>query len=181
MTVKSNPSETSTERDKTRKIRTEEWGTLNPSVDWKLRQGTQVRRFLNFLEKVSLILEKPVVWEDQKPVFNPRYHSGTITVLSLAIILLTGIYLTFFYQQFDFEASYNVTARIDANIIGRVMRAMHRYTSGAAVIFALLHGWRTFSQDRFRVPRWLAWVLGVVMVVFFRAMGVFIVINDSPS
>jgi NAD-dependent dihydropyrimidine dehydrogenase PreA subunit len=49
---------------------------------------------------------------------------------------------------------------------------MHRYASDAAVIFGLLHGWRTFFQDRFRGPRWLAWVTGVGMAVVVWAIGI---------
>ena len=49
---------------------------------------------------------------------------------------------------------------------------MHRYASDAAVIFGLLHGWRTFFQDRFRGPRWLAWVTGVGMAVVTWFIGI---------
>jgi ferredoxin/coenzyme F420-reducing hydrogenase delta subunit len=40
------------------------------------------------------------------------------------------------------------------------------------VIFALLHGWRTFFQDRFRGPRWLAWISGILMAAFFWLIGI---------
>ena len=144
---------------------------LNPSVDWKARLNSPSRRLLNFFENISLRFEAPINWLINDPRFNPLYHTGTITIFLLVVILFTGIYLTMFYP-FGFAISYNAVSEIEANFIGRIIRAMHRYASDAAVIFALLHGWRTFFQDRFRGPRWLAWVTGVGMAVVTWFIGI---------
>ena len=143
----------------------------NPSVDWDARLNSPSRRLLNFFEGISLRLEAPLNWLINDPRFNPLYHTGTITIFLLVVILLTGIYLTMFYP-FGFSISYQAVSKIEANFIGRIMRAMHRYASDAAVIFALLHGWRTFFQDRFRGPRWLAWITGVGMAVVVWVIGI---------
>ena len=143
----------------------------NPSVDWDARLNSPSRRLLNFFEGISLRLEAPINWLINDPRFNPLYHTGTITIFLLVVILLTGIYLTMFYP-FGFSISYQAVSRIEANFIGRIMRAMHRYASDAAVIFALLHGWRTFFQDRFRGPRWLAWITGVGMAFVVWVIGI---------
>lgn len=144
---------------------------LNQSVDWDLRQGPFIRRSLNVLEKISLAIERPLAWLLRKPAFNPLYHTGTITTFLLLVILATGTYLTFFYQ-FGFESSYQAVSAIEANLVGRIMRAIHRYASGGAVIAALLHGWRTLFQDRFRGPRWLAWVTGIGMAALVWFIGI---------
>lgn len=143
----------------------------NPSVDWNSRFNSPSRKLLNFFESISLRLEAPINWLINDPRFNPLYHTGTITIFLLVVILLTGIYLTMFYP-FGFTFSYHAVSDIEGNFIGRIIRAMHRYASDAAVIFALLHGWRTFFQDRFRGPRWLAWVTGVGMAVVVWAIGI---------
>ena len=140
------------------------------TVDWALRQGNPVRRTLNRLERLSLALERPIVRLVRSPEWNPLYHTGTITLFALLIILVTGVYLTLFYQ-FGFDESYRAVARMEANLLGRFMRALHRYASVLAVIAALLHGWRTFFMDRFRGPRWLAWTSGVVLMVFLWGAG----------
>ena len=106
----------------------------------------------------------------RSPQWNPLYHTGTITLFALLIILVTGIYLTLFFQ-FGFDKSYQAVAKMEANLLGRFMRALHRYASVLAVIAALLHGWRTFFMDRFRGPRWLAWTTGIVLVVFVWGAG----------
>ncbi|GJQ36277.1 MAG: hypothetical protein JETCAE01_22870 [Anaerolineaceae bacterium] len=143
----------------------------NPSVDWKTRLDSPSRKLIRFLEGISLRLESPLSRLIRDPRFNPLFHTGTITIFLLVVILLTGIYLTMFYP-FGFTISYKAVASMEANAISRIIRAMHRYASDAAVIFALLHGWRTFFQDRFRGPRWLAWVTGVGMAVVVWFIGI---------
>lgn len=140
------------------------------TIDWPLRQANPVRRTLNRLERISLAVERPIVRWVRAPQWNPLYHTGTITLFALLIILVTGIYLTLFFQ-FGFDESYQAVASIESNLLGRFMRALHRYASVLAVVAALLHGWRTFFMDRFRGPRWLAWTTGVVLVVFIWGAG----------
>lgn len=142
----------------------------NTGVDWRLRQGGAARRLLRGLERFSLALERPLARLARHPQWNPLYHTGPITVFLLLVIGLTGVYLTLFYP-FGFSASYQAVAGIESNLLGRTMRALHRYASGAAVIFALLHGWRTFFQDRFRGPRWPAWLTGVLMMPVVWIIG----------
>jgi len=143
----------------------------NSSINWKERQNNLVRRALNLLERANLALEGPVGRLVKDPRYNPFYHTGTISVFLLLVILVTGVYLSLFYP-FGFDIAYQTVARVEANPIGRIMRALHRYASAAALITALLHGWRTLFMDRFRGPRWLAWVTGVVMVAAVWAAGI---------
>ena len=64
-----------------------------------------MKRFLRTLERISLAVERPLARLVRDPRFNPLYHTGTITVFLLLIILVTGVYLTMFYQ-FGFAGSY---------------------------------------------------------------------------
>ena len=54
------------------------------------------------LERLSLAVERPIVRWVRSPQWNPLYHTGTITLFALLIILVTGIYLTLFFQ-FGFD------------------------------------------------------------------------------
>ncbi len=140
------------------------------TIDWPLRQSNPIRRTLNRLERLSLAAERPIVRWVRSPQWNPLYHTGTITLFALLIILVSGVYLTLFFQ-FGFDESYQAVASMESNLLGRFMRALHRYASVLAVIAALLHGWRTFFMDRFRGPRWLAWTSGVVLMLFLWGAG----------
>lgn len=134
------------------------------------RRG-RVRNGLRRAEKWTHVVERPVAKVVGSGRLNPMYHTGTISVLLLGIVIVTGIYLTMWFQ-FGFTDSYESVARLESNFIGRFMRAAHRYASVALVITSLLHGWRRFVQDRFRGARWLAWVSGIWMVALVWIAGV---------
>ncbi|MCA9976774.1 MAG: hydrogenase iron-sulfur subunit [Anaerolineales bacterium] len=128
-------------------------------------------RWSVLLEKVALFVERPVNKLIGTPQLNPFYHTGTIATFLLVIIGLTGLYLFLFFQ-YGFDASYEAVARMEGQLIARLMRAIHRYASGALVITTLLHAYRTLFMERFRGARWLAWVSGFVMTLLVWGAGV---------
>ena len=144
---------------------------LQPAIDWEARQGGRVKRWLTRFERWSLVVERLVGRLIRDRNLNPLYHTGTITVFLLVLLLVTGIYLTLFYQ-FGFEATYEAVAGMEENPLSRVIRAIHRYASAATLITAVIHAWRTFFMDRFRGARWVAWVTGVVSVTLVWLAGV---------
>ena len=147
-----------------------------PDVDGPRRIQTprangRVQNALGSAEKWTHVFERPVTRVVGSGSLNPMYHTGTISVLLLVIIVVTGIYLTMWFQ-FGFDDSYAAVARLESNFVGRFMRAVHRYASVALVVTSLLHGWRRLIQDRFRGARWVAWVSGVWMVALVWVIGV---------
>lgn len=132
---------------------------------WK-RRG----RALLFVERLFLLIEKPIARVVGSGLLNPLYATGPVAVLLLIILGVTGLYVTFFYD-FSFEASYPAVARMNHLLISRFMRAIHRYASDIFLITVLIHALRTFFTDRFRRPYWLAWVTGVVMLAIGLVAG----------
>ncbi|MDJ0791750.1 MAG: 4Fe-4S binding protein [Acidimicrobiia bacterium] len=120
---------------------------------------------------MTLRVERPVNRALGTASLNPLHHTGTLAVLFFVVVSITGIYLTAFFS-YGFVESYDAVARLEANLMGRFMRALHRYGSVALVIVTVLHGWRAFVQDRFRGARWLAWVTGIVMLAMLWVIGV---------
>ena len=132
----------------------------------------QRARWSIFLERIALAVEKPANRLIGTSQLNPFYHTGTIATLLLAVVAVTGFFLFLFFQ-YGFDASYNaVLTRIETPFIARTVRAIHRYASGALVITTLLHAYRTLFMERFRGPRWLAWVTGIVMTLLLWFAGV---------
>ncbi|MEI6290705.1 MAG: hydrogenase iron-sulfur subunit [Chloroflexota bacterium] len=126
---------------------------------------------LIWLERLSLPVEKLFTGLGGTYQLNPFYHTGTLSVFLWLIVGLTGMYLSLFYQ-FGFDAAYASIAKMESQLIAHVIRAIHRYASGSAVIVTLLHGYRLLFMDRFRGPRWLAWISGVVMALLLWVDGV---------
>lgn len=100
---------------------------------------------------------------------NPLYMSGTLAVVSLAVVLVTGVYLLLYYR---IGAPYASVARLTDQVwAGRWIRSLHRYASDAAVLAAALHALRLFVQARSWGPRALAWVSGLVLLFIVFVCG----------
>jgi quinol-cytochrome oxidoreductase complex cytochrome b subunit/coenzyme F420-reducing hydrogenase delta subunit len=99
------------------------------------------------------------------PPLNPLYHTGTIAVFSLAVALVTGVYLFLFYRVGTDAAHQSIEGIMAQPLgIGALMRSLHRYSSDAAMLAAVLHGLKMFLNDRFWGARWIGWVSGLSLV-----------------
>lgn len=110
--------------------------------------------------------------------FNPLYQSGTIVVLLLVVLVVTGLYLLLYYR---IGAPYASVERIQDQVwAGRWVRALHRYASDLAVVAIAVHAVRMFLRGRSWGARALAWItgLGLVALFFFIAMTGFVMVWD---
>jgi ferredoxin len=110
--------------------------------------------------------------------YNPLYQSGTIAVLLLVVLLVTGLYLLLFYR---IGAPYDSVARIQDQVWGgRWIRGLHRYASDAAVVAIFVHALRMGLRRRTWGPRALAWISGLALfgLFFFIAMTGFVMVWD---
>lgn len=110
--------------------------------------------------------------------YNPLYHSGAMVVALFVVLLVTGVYLLFFYH---ISAPYPSIVAIDQHVwLGRWMRGVHRYASDAAVVAAVFHALRMLIQGRSWGPRTLAWVSGLVLLgsVFLCGWTGFVMVWD---
>jgi ferredoxin len=140
--------------------------TPSPS-GWQPRPGGLLR----LIERIALAVERRFQRLTGAAQLNPFYHSGTLAVLLWVLVAASGLYLTLFYQ-YGFDAAYRSLTRIEASLVSRTIRSLHRYGSDLAVIFTVLHGLRLLFQGRFRGPRWLAWVAGIGMAPLLWLVGV---------
>ncbi|MEZ5377685.1 MAG: hydrogenase iron-sulfur subunit [Acidimicrobiales bacterium] len=128
-------------------------------------------RITESLERVSLKAERPVRSAVRSQRFNPLPHAGTISVVLLAVVIVTGLYLTLFYQ-FGFEASYRAVSRMEDHPIQRVARSIHRFASAGMVLTTVVHAWRIFVASRFSGPRSARWLTGLAALILVWLAGV---------
>lgn len=101
--------------------------------------------------------------------WNPLYQSGALALVCLAVLLVTGLYLIFFYR---IGTPYESMVRIDAQFWGgRWIRSLHRYAADATVVAVVVHALRMFCQGRSWGPRALAWISGVFLVFLLYVCG----------
>jgi len=96
-------------------------------------------------------LRRPLAWADAATnrlygwEHSPLYHSGVIAAALFAIVIVTGLYLLFFYR---IGAPYESVARITNHIwLGQWSRSLHRYASDGAIVFAVIHAVRNPGQS----------------------------------
>lgn len=142
-------------------------GTNQSLQNWRRKQSG----WAHALERVALAIEKPINLLIGNNRLNPLYHTGPIAIFLLMVVAGTGIYLFLFFH-YGFDASYEAVVNFNSQFIARMMRAVHRYASGALVITTLLHAYRTLFMERFRGPRWLAWITGIVLTGIIWLAGV---------
>jgi ubiquinol-cytochrome c reductase cytochrome b subunit len=113
---------------------------------------------------------------------------GEVALYSFIVILLTGTFLTFFFQAsmaevtydgtylplkgIDMSAAMNSTLHISFDIRGGLlMRQVHHWAALLFVASIGLHMLRIFFTGAFRKPRELNWVIGFVLFILAMAEG----------
>jgi ubiquinol-cytochrome c reductase cytochrome b subunit len=113
---------------------------------------------------------------------------GEVALYSFIVILLTGTFLTFFFQAsmaevtydgtylplkgIDMSAAMNSTLHISFDIRGGLlMRQVHHWAALLFVASIGLHMLRIFFTGAFRKPRELNWFIGFVLFVLAMAEG----------
>src|SRR5687768_9193167 len=114
---------------------------------------------------------------------------GEIALYSFLILLLSGTYLTFFFdasmREVVYEGSYaplrgvEMSAAYDSALQlsfdvrgGLFMRQLHHWAALLFVASIVVHLLRIFFTGAFRRPRETNWLIGVVMLVLALLMGV---------
>jgi ubiquinol-cytochrome c reductase cytochrome b subunit len=114
---------------------------------------------------------------------------GEIALYAFVILLLSGTYLTFFFdasmREVVYEGSYaplrgvEMSAAYDSALGlsfdvrgGLFMRQLHHWSALLFVAAIVVHLMRIFFTGAFRRPRETNWLIGVVMLVLALLMGV---------
>jgi len=139
--------------------------TADAPVTMPLPKGRLLERLaLRLLAPADALMNRLYTWR-----YNPLYHSGAIVTVLFLVVLLTGLYLIFFYK---ISAPYESIERITDQVwLGRWIRSLHRYASDAVVVAALVHAFRVFAQGRTWGPRALAWFSGLILLFLSLVCG----------
>ncbi len=115
---------------------------------------------------------------------------GEIAMYCLVILIVTGLYLTFFFVPASEEIIYDgayaplrgvsmtqaYASTLDISFevrAGLVMRQMHHWAALVFVAAIVVHLCRVFFTGAFRRPRELNWIVGVTLLVLAIGNGFF--------
>ncbi len=132
----------------------------------------------------------PVVRKALAKVFPDHWSFmlGEIALYSFVALVLTGVYLTFFFDPSSADrvyqgsyapldgsttsAAYASTVRLSWDVRGGLMiRQTHHWAALIFVAAIVVHLTRIFFTGAFRRPRELNWLVGVTMLVLALANG----------
>ncbi|TFV65225.1 UNVERIFIED_ORG: ubiquinol-cytochrome c reductase cytochrome b subunit [Bacillus sp. AZ43] len=114
---------------------------------------------------------------------------GEIALYAFVVLLLSGTYLTFFFDAsmrevvydgsyaplrgVEMSAAYDSTLNLSFDVRGGLfMRQLHHWAALLFVASIVVHLLRIFFTGAFRRPRETNWLIGVVMLVLALLMGV---------
>ena len=152
-----------------------EWAVIVPRV---LRWFDQRLGAASFAKK-SLRKVFPDHWS---------FMLGEVALYSFLILVITGVFLTFFYIPAVNEVVYNGPYRpLDGHSVSAAYQSVMRisFEVRAGLVFRQIHHWaalimtgavvfhamRVFFTGAFRKPRDLNWVFGVLLLVLTLAIG----------
>ncbi|OEU87332.1 ubiquinol-cytochrome c reductase cytochrome b subunit [Streptomyces abyssalis] len=113
---------------------------------------------------------------------------GELALYSLVLLILTGVFLTFFFHPGELEIrytgsygpmrgqlvseAYDSTLRISFDVRGGLLiRQVHHWAALVFVTAIGVHMMRVFFTGAFRKPREINWVVGVTLFVLAVAEG----------
>jgi len=101
--------------------------------------------------------------------FNIWYFFGSLALFVLVMQLVTGIFLTMFYQPGELTSFDSVEYIMREVDFGWLIRYLHSTGASAFFIVVYLHMFRAFLYGSYRAPRELLWLIG--MLVYLALMA----------
>ncbi len=103
--------------------------------------------------------------------FNPLYYTGGLSNLFLLVLVLSGIFLFFYYEASLSSAFASVRYLTEGVPYGGVIRGVHRYSADGFIVAILLHLFRNWFTDRHLFSRDNPWISGMFLLLFAGFIG----------
>ena len=105
------------------------------------------------------------------PKYNPFYYLGAIAIFFLWLLLVSGIYLFYFYSIGEPYESVKRITEVQW-YAGGIMRSVHRYAADGLIFTGILHLIHVLFTDRYRYWQWVAWVSGIAFLIAIWVTGI---------
>ena len=93
------------------------------------------------------------------------FVTGSILLMLLAVQLITGVVLTFYYvpsPEFAYDSVRYIMERVT---FGPVLRGLHFFGASFIVVAAVIHMLRVVALGSYKKPREVTWITGVVLLL----------------
>jgi quinol-cytochrome oxidoreductase complex cytochrome b subunit len=140
--------------------RSDFWRSMfrHPSLDTP--RGRALQSFSNFFLHLY-----PVKIPARVLRIRYSFRLGFIAAVLFGILVVTGVYLMFFYTP-AVGSAYGDMQTLKTGVgFGQLVRNVHRWSAHLMVLVVFLHLVRTFFAGAYKRPREFNWVIGVVLLM----------------
>jgi quinol-cytochrome oxidoreductase complex cytochrome b subunit len=140
--------------------RSEVWRSMfrHPQLDTP--RGRALQSFSNFFLHVY-----PVKIPARVLRLRYSFRLGFIAAVLFGILVVTGVYLMFFYTPSP-TAAYGDMQHLKTGVgFGQLVRNAHRWSAHLMVLVIVLHLVRVFYAGAYKRPREFNWVIGVMLLL----------------
>ena len=113
----------------------------------------------------------PVKVRRKEITFRYTWFLGIISLTLFASLIVSGLYLMFFYVPSPNSAYGNIQSLQTEIAFGQYIRNVHRWSAHLMVLAVAAHMARVFYRGAYKPPREFNWVIGVVLLVLTLLMS----------
>jgi quinol-cytochrome oxidoreductase complex cytochrome b subunit len=107
----------------------------------------------------------PVKVRRRELYFNYSWYLGVVSTVLLVSLVVSGIYLMFFYVPSPINAYGDIQTLQTEVAFGQFIRNVHRWGAHLMVLAVAAHMARVFYRGAYKSPREFNWTIGVVLLV----------------
>jgi len=107
----------------------------------------------------------PVKIRRRELSFKFSWYLGVISTVLLGSLVVSGIYLMFFYVPSPNQAYTDIQTLQTEVTFGQYIRNVHRWSAHLMVLAVAMHMARVFYRGAYKAPRQFNWVIGVILLV----------------
>lgn len=120
------------------------------------------------LDELRAVAEKKEVPVHKHSVW---YYMGGITLMYIAIQVITGILLMVYYVP-ALDSAHASILKLNSKVeFGWFIRSLHSWGANLMIFFVILHLFSTYFMKAYRRPRELTWFSGMALLVISLAFG----------
>jgi menaquinol-cytochrome c reductase cytochrome b subunit len=113
----------------------------------------------------------PVKVRRSEIAFRYSWYLGVISTVLLGSLVISGLYLMFFYVPSPNQAYANIQTIQTEVAFGQYIRNVHRWSAHLMVLAVMAHMARVFYRGAYKSPREFNWVIGVILLVLTLLMS----------
>ncbi len=103
--------------------------------------------------------------------FKYSWYLGVISTVLFGSLVLSGVYLMFFYVPSPGSAYGNIQTIQTEVAFGQYIRNVHRWSAHLMVLAVAAHMAKVFYRGAYKPPRQFNWVIGVFLLIITLLMS----------